>query len=206
MILAMPAPVIKAILLDYGGVIAEEGFRNGLASLAREQGLDVDATLRLASDAVYDTGFVLGRGSEQAFWQAMREDIGLQGSDAELTRRILEGFRLRPWMIALVQKWREKGYVTAILSDQSHWLDQLNARDRFFSYFDHVFNSYHMGKGKRDPKLFRDIAARLALQPAEILFVDDAENNIKRAQAAGWQTIHYVDRTDFLSRVDKLLN
>ena len=31
---------IKAILFDYGGVLAEEGFHNGLVNLAREQGLD----------------------------------------------------------------------------------------------------------------------------------------------------------------------
>ena len=39
---------IKAVLLDYGGVIAEEGFRNELAAMAREQGLDPKAVLNVA--------------------------------------------------------------------------------------------------------------------------------------------------------------
>ena len=31
---------IKAVLFDFGGVLAEEGFRNGLLELGRRQGLN----------------------------------------------------------------------------------------------------------------------------------------------------------------------
>jgi len=196
---------IKAVLLDYGGVIADEGFQNGLRAMAREQGLDENTMMNVARSAVYDSGFILGWGTEDEFWQCMREGSGLKGSDAELTRRVLEGFVLRPWMIERVQQLNAQGVITGILSDQTHWLDWLNERDHFYDFFDHVFNSYDMGKGKRDPSLFSDIAEQLALSPAEILFVDDIENNVTRAQAAGWQTIHYVDKAPFLEMIDKLL-
>jgi putative hydrolase of the HAD superfamily len=196
---------IKAVLLDYGGVIAEEGFQNGLRAMAREQGLDTTTMMDVARWGVYESGFVLGRGTESAFWALMREGTGLRGSDPELTQRILEGFILRPWIIERVRQWRAQGYITGILSDQTHWLDWLNERDHFFEYFDHVFNSYHMGEGKRDPGLFYDISERLALAPAEILFVDDIQNNVKRAQAAGWQAIHYVNKVSFLQMIEKLL-
>ena len=196
---------IKAVLLDYGGVIAEEGFRNELAAMAREQGLDPQAVIGVARREVYESGFVLGRGTEQAFWASMREGSGLRGEDAALTKRVLDSFVLRPWMIERVRQWHARGYVTAILSDQMHWLDWLDERDQFFRYFDHVFNSYHLGKGKRDPGLFYDIAARLALAPAEILFVDDLISNVERARAAGWQAIHYVDRASFEASVGELL-
>lgn len=81
---------IKSVLLDYGGVIADEGFQNGLRAMAHEQGLDGDAMLQVAKYAVYDSGFVLGSGTENKFWTCMREGSGLKGSDAELTKRILE--------------------------------------------------------------------------------------------------------------------
>lgn len=192
---------IKAVLLDYGGVIAEEGFRNGLIAMAREQRLDDHAMLNVARQAVYESGFVTGRGTETAFWESMREGTGLRGSDPELTKRILDGFILRPWMIEQVRQWRAQGYITGILSDQTHWLDWLNERDHFFDCFDHIFNSYHMGKGKRDPSLFHDITEQLKLAPGEILFVDDIRNNVERARAAGWQTIHYVDKASFLEMI-----
>jgi len=192
---------IKAIVLDYGGVIADEGFQNSLRALSREQDLDEAATLLVAKQAVYDSGFILGWGSEQEFWQAMRDGAGLQGSDADLTQRVLDGFVLRTWMIERIRQLREQGYLTVILSDQSHWLDWLDRRDRFFQYFDRVYNSYHLGKGKRDPGLFPEIAGKLALAPHEILFVDDMQSNIERARAAGWRTIRYLDRDGFLEEL-----
>ena len=195
---------IKAVLLDYGGVIADEGFQNGLRAMAREQGLDENTMMNVARSAVYDSGFILGWGTENEFWQCMREGSGLKGSDAELTQRILDGFVLRPWMIERVQQLNAQGVITGILSDQSHWLDWLNERDHFFEFFDPVFNSYYMGKGKRDPDLFPDITAQLALSPNEILLVDDIKSNVERAQAAGWQAIHYMDKASFLGMIDEL--
>ena len=196
---------IKAVLLDYGGVIADEGFQNGLRDMAREQGLDEGMMMNVARSAVYDSGFVLGRGTENEFWKCMREGAGLKGSDTELTKRVLEGFVLRPWMIERVQQLNAQGVITGILSDQTHWLDWLNERDHFFEFFDHIFNSYHMGKGKRDPGLFHDITKQLALSPNEILLVDDMKSNATRAQEAGWKAIHYVDKASLLEKFEKLL-
>jgi len=193
------------VLFDYGGVIADEGFQNGLRAMSHEQGINVNTMMNVARSAVYDSGFILGWGSEEQFWNWMREGSGLQGSDTELTKRILEGFILRDWMIDLVQQLKAQGYITGILSDQSHWLDWLNERDQFFRFFDPVFNSYHMGKGKRDPGLFYELSEQLALSPSEILLVDDMKSNVERAQAAGWQAIHYVDKEDFMVRINTLL-
>lgn len=193
------------MLFDYGGVIADEGFQNGLRAMSYEQGIDVNTMMNVARSAVYDSGFILGWGTEEQFWNWMREGSGLQGSDTELTKRILEGFILRDWMIDLVQQLKAQGYITGILSDQSHWLDWLSERDQFFRFFDPVFNSYHMGKGKRDPGLFYELSEQLALSPNEILLVDDMKSNVERAQAAGWQAIHYVDKEDFMVRINTLL-
>jgi putative hydrolase of the HAD superfamily len=172
--------------------------------MAREQRLDPHAVLQVAKYAVYDSGFVLGTGTEEAFWASMREGCGLRGSDEEMTTRVLDAFVLRPWIIEHVRQWRTQGYITGILSDQMYWLDWLNERDRFFDAFDCVFNSYHMGKGKRDPTLFDDIAEKLALPPSDILFVDDLESNVERAQSAGWQAVLYKGRNSFSEVIGKL--
>jgi putative hydrolase of the HAD superfamily len=64
---------IQALLFDYGGVLAEEGFREGLFSIARQQGLEPDAFYQAAQEGVYDSGFVSGKGTEADFWRYMRE-------------------------------------------------------------------------------------------------------------------------------------
>jgi len=189
---------IRAILFDFGGVLAEEGFSNGLEALAREQNLVVENMTAEGMQAVYDSGYVLGKGSETAFWSLLRQRTGLQGDDHYLKQRMFDGFMIRPWMLELVEKLGSDGYITGILSDQVDWLDELNARDHFYRYFDHIYNSYRMGKGKRDPSQFTDVAADLGLPPAAILFVDDSEINVTRAESVGMQAIQYQDRLSFI--------
>lgn len=194
---------IRAVLFDYGGVLAEEGFRNGLVALAKEQGLDPTVMPAEGMKAVYDSGFVLGRGSAADFWALMRNRTGLIGDEVVLTERILSGFVIRPWMIDLVRKLHGQGYVTGILSDQTDWLDQLDKRDHFFDAFDQVFNSYYRGKGKQDPSLFSDVANELGFAITEILFIDDDAGNVSRARSMGMQALRFVDRDSFIRELEQ---
>ena len=197
-------PNINAVLFDYGGVLAEEGFRDGLIAFAKEQSLNTQDMPKEGMKAVYDSGFVLGRGTANDFWSLIRERTDLVGNDAILTDRILSGFVIRPWMIELVQKCHKQGYVTGILSDQTHWLDELNERDHFYNVFDHIFNSYTLGKGKQDPSLFNDVAMELGLPIEEILFIDDNAGNVNRAREKGMHVLQYVDRESFIKELKQL--
>jgi putative hydrolase of the HAD superfamily len=189
---------IKAILFDYGGVLAEEGFSNTLEALAREQNLAVENMTAAGMQAVYDSGFVLGKGGESEFWSLLRERTGLRGEGSELRARMLDGFIIRPWMLELVAKLSSRGYVTGILSDQTDWLDRLDTRDHFYQFFDRIFNSYTMGKGKRDVSHFTDVAADLGLPPSTILFIDDSNRNVENARVVGMHAIRYVRRQEFI--------
>ena len=196
---------IKAVLFDYGGVLSEEGFSNTLEALAKEQDLPVEDMTAEGMQAVYDTGFVLGRGNESDFWLQLRERTGLRGEDSYLRARVFDGFVIRPWMLELVAQLKAKGYITGILSDQTDWLDRLDARDHFYKYFDRIYNSYYLGKGKRDPSHFSDVAANLGLDPSAILFIDDNRKNVATAQAAGMQAIQYLDRENFIEALKNTL-
>lgn len=196
---------IKVVLFDFGGVIAEEGFRNGLLALAREQKLSVNNMPEEGMHAVYDSGFVLGKGSAADFWALMRERTGLVGDDDILTEKIMSGFVVRPWMMEIVKQLHDKGYVVGILSDQTDWLDILDERYDFYSAFDHVYNSFYMGKGKQDPSLFSGVAEILAVDPSAIVFVDDDAGNIERAEKMRLHTIHYQDKDGFLASIKNLL-
>ncbi len=176
---------ITTLLFDYGGVLADEGFREGLAAIARRHGLDPNWMLRQGMEAVYDSGYVTGRGEEREFWKLLKARTGIGGDETRLREEILGRFRPRPEMLALVDQMRERGLRTAILSDQTDWLDQLEARDHFFHHFDRVFNSYHLGMGKRNPRTFRVVACRMGAEPGEVLFIDDSAGNVERARRAG---------------------
>jgi putative hydrolase of the HAD superfamily len=202
---AEPAPApLRAVLFDFGGVLAEEGFREGLHAIARSQGLDPATVHRAGMEAVYASGYVLGRGSEADFWRMVRQRTGVQGEDAELSAEILSRFVVRPRMLAAVRALRKNGYLVAILSDQTDWLERLDARDHFFAEFDRVFNSYRLGTGKLYPDVFTEVVSLLGVRPQETLFVDDLAGNIERAAAQGLRTLHGEDEEYLLGELERL--
>jgi len=182
------ASAITTILFDYGGVLAEEGFTLGLAAIAAKNSLDPAAFFHTAAETIYACGYVTGRSTEQAYWQLLRSRTGIKGEDRALTEAILSRFTLRPKMLGAVRALRKQGLTPVIVSDQTDWLDRLNERQPFFQEFSRVFNSYHLGKSKREPSLFTDILATLEVQPRHALFVDDNQGHIDRATALGLQT------------------
>lgn len=188
--------MIQAILFDFGGVIAEEGFREGLMQIGKMNNLLPYEFYQVASELAHQTGYVTGAISEADFWKVVRQKTGIAQGDNELRKEILDRFVLRQDMLHLVQRIRSSGYITAILSDQTNWLDEIEQRTPFSHFFHFVFNSYHLQKSKRDPKIFPEVCAVMNIKPAEALFIDDNESNIQRAQSEGLETIAFIDLVD----------
>lgn len=201
-----PAGGIRWILFDYGGVLAEEGFHDTLAELSLRYGEAADTLPRLAMDAVYDSGYVTGKASEAAFWDLLRQRFPFFEPDAQMSEQILRRFTLRKPMLELVDKLRSLGYRTGILSDQTDWLAKLDQRDHFFDHFDRIFNSYDMGKGKRDPTLFDEVMAALSIRPSQAIFIDDNLENVHRAASRGVCALHYEERRKLLQTLSRLLH
>ena len=188
---------ISCLLIDFGGVIAEEGFSQGLEAIALQHGLEPEHFFSLANDIVYRCGYVTGRASEHDFWEQIRRQTGLAADDKALSHEILSRFIPRPGMLDLVNQLRSKGIIVCLLSDQSDWLDRLNDTHHFFPNFDRVFNSFHLGKTKRDSSLFIDVMASLRQQPDATLFVDDNAGHIARAAECGLATHLFIDQLSF---------
>ena len=185
------------------GSLPRKVFKEGLRAIAVNNHLPEEAFIRTAFDTIHTTGYVLGRSPESAFWASLREQTGITGEDAEMRQEILSRFIVRTWVLDLADALRDRGIRTGILSDQTDWLDFLDERYDFFKRFGVVFNSYHMGDGKRNPAFFDTIAEALAVPAQSILFIDDDAGNCERARQEGWHAIQYVDRLDFLTQLEK---
>lgn len=202
----LPREAIHWILFDFGGVLAEEGFRNALADLSECYGRSRDALPNLAMDAIYDSGYVTGHAGEEAFWGLVRQRFAFTEDETEISAEILRRFILRRPMLRLVDTLRKLGYKTAILSDQTDWLEQLDRRDHFFCRFDRIFNSYHLGRGKRDPTLFDEVIAELTIKPSQAIFIDDNPENVRRAVLRGLHGVLYEDTGRLTQTLASLLD
>lgn len=189
--------MIRALILDFGGVLAEEGFREGLIHIARSEGLDPSSFFRKANELVYSTGYVTGHADETVFWDCVRKASGVLKSNEYLREEILKRFTVRPHMIKIVKKVRSGGIKTVILSDQTDWLEIIDGREHFYKDFDHVFNSFRIHRSKKDPSTFGYVCSEIGMQRDETVFVDDNEDNIVRASRSGMHTVHFTTIADF---------
>ena len=195
----------RAVLFDFGGVIADEGFHQGLHALADRLGLDRAQVTEACGEAIYASGYITGRGSETNFWHAFRARVPFIESSDALRADILARFQLRPRMVQLVRRLRSAGVRCALVSDQVDWLDRLDARDHFYREFDRLYVSYRLGKGKRDPTLFDDIVADLGVRPHEALLLDDNTGNIERARSRGLSAWLFTDEAACLAQFAAIL-
>ena len=70
--------------------------------------------------------------------------------------------------------------------------------------FDGVFSSANIGYLKNDPKYFRYVLKELKkVQPDEILFWDDSQDNIDNARNVGIQAHFYKNFEDFKNKIHK---
>ena len=195
---------IKAVIFDFGGVLSEEGFRNGLKAIGTKHGINPDGLFTTAEELIYKTGYIIAACDESYFWHALREKTGINESDNELREEILIRFSIRPEMIQYVKKLKSCGMITAILSDQTNWLDEIDSREHFFRYFDYVYNSFHLKKSKKDASVFLDTCKAIVFKPEEMLFVDDNIENVNRASYEGLKTIHFENMNRFKKEIWKL--
>jgi putative hydrolase of the HAD superfamily len=192
---------VHTVLFDFGGVLADEGFRNGLAAIGRMSGLVEEDVVLRGHELVLRTGYVTGRAGEGHWWDTLRNEAHVRGTDEALRLEILERFTLRPEMLGLVEQLKNRGLTVGVLSDQTNWLDELDARFGFYGSFDYIFNSFHMGKSKNDASHFDDVLRLLNRKGQEVLFIDDNAGHVGRAVERGWKAILFRDLDGFLQEL-----
>jgi putative hydrolase of the HAD superfamily len=138
----------------------------------------------------------LGKMSSPDFWAA----AGVPGaSDDEYCR----GHRLTEGVVALLAELDATGVRLGCLSnDVSEWSKLLRERFGLAEYLTGWFVSGDTGVREPDPEAFTGLCRRLDVVPDRILLIDDREENVAAARAAGLQALQYG--TPRLSTMDRL--
>jgi len=195
---------VDVVFFDFSGVLAEEGFVNGLRAIAKRNGLDPDAFQHTATEICYEGGYVAGKVNEAQFWEEVRKKTGLTEQTERLHLEILTGFVVRLWMLEVVDAIRNSGVKTAILSDHTNWLEDIDFEFSIYPHFDRVFNSYREGISKRDHDYFQHACKEMGVTPERALFVDDNSANLLRAEETGMQGLLYDEHDKVLERLQKV--
>jgi enolase-phosphatase E1 len=96
-----------------------------------------------------------------------------------------------PEVAANLKNWKEQGISLGVFSSGSVAAQKLifgySVAGDLTPYFSYYFDT-NTG-GKREPETYAKIAEELQINPSEILFLSDVEEELQAADSSGYQTI-----------------
>ena len=185
---------INVVLFDYGQVLSGPPDPVAWARLRDLTGRDEarlhEAYWHFRHD--YDRGALTG----PTYWQAVADRTGITLDSTKLTALLAADVdlwtNLNPPMVEWAGRLQCAGIRTGILSNIGDSIAQgIVAKLPWLSAFDHCTWSYALHMAKPELAIYLKTAEALNTAPANILFLDDREDNISAADALGFQTILY---------------
>lgn len=186
---------IQAVLFDYGMVLSGPAHPPAWEQMQALTGLSADAfdTAYWAPRRDYDRGALTGR----EYWKAVSPAADEATIDLLVQADTDLWTQPNPPMLAWALQLQAAGIRTGILSNLGDAMTQ-GVLSRFdFAAFHHRTWSYTVGHAKPEREIYEHAIAGLATPAEKILFLDDREENIEGARAAGIQTLLYSTHEAF---------
>ena len=102
-------------------------------------------------------------------------------------------------LLAKIQELRTSWIQCHIATNQEKYrLKYLKKEMHFESLFDSIFCSAEMGLKKPEKAYYESIINTLRVDPSDIIYYDDAVENVESARKLGIRTVHYRSIDDFL--------
>jgi len=191
---------ISAVLFDYGMVLS--GPPDPAAREEMRRILNVDEEHFRAIYWKHRDDYDRGTLNSVAYWEHVARDLhrtldarqlsALIGADSALWTQPNQA--MIEWAAAL----QRAGIKIGILSNIGDAMEAgIVARFPWLSEFHHKTFSHRLGMAKPDAAIYHHAAEGLGVPPEEIMFVDDREENIVAARAAGMNAIQYSDHAAF---------
>lgn len=114
-------------------------------------------------------------------------------------------FSLNLPAVNVLARVKAAGYTTLLLSNTDpERFGFVRRRFPEIFFFDDYVLSYELRLLKPDAAIYLEAARRAGSAPGECVFIDDMEENVKGAVAAGLKGIHYLPETDLAAELRKL--
>lgn len=84
----------------------------------------------------------------------------------------------------------KKHYKLVLISNATHFADELLKRTKLNTYFDHIFLSYQVGQLKPDKKMYHHVLNKLKIKPDQMIMVGDTyEDDVLASKRVGISAI-----------------
>jgi FMN phosphatase YigB (HAD superfamily) len=191
----MPFAPTSALIFDWHGVLDLTAFESIATQLAIAAHKTLDETNKLIREE--KTAFATDNITSADFWGSVQDILNVTDQEiAPIKTHSLKLQKNEPLWSALPTL--RKKYRLAILSDCPTDKAAVIRNKINLDFFEQVVFSCEVNMSKGDDAFFLRIAAILKLNTAEILYIDDTETHIQRAQRLGFQTHHFRSTSELL--------
>ncbi|MHB1021475.1 MAG: HAD family hydrolase [Acidobacteriaceae bacterium] len=197
---------IRAVLFDYGMVLSAPPNAAALQQMLDLSG--VESSLFQEHYWRHRHEYDRGTLNSRTYWQAIAAGAGF-ALDASKNHALVAA-DIRMWtdlnhpMVDWAVRLPQAGYRTGILSNIGDGFPTwMLANFDWLRHFHHCTWSWELGLIKPDVAIYQHAAAGLGCDPSEILFIDDKEENIAGAKAAGLQGLVYANHAGFLEQMQQ---
>jgi putative hydrolase of the HAD superfamily len=197
---------IRALILDYGGVISKpqnpDNVNNILKILSQDESDFRNVYHSKRED--YDNGQLSG----EEYRLSILQQYGLDQNDSQVINLIREDAKswtqINDSMIQFIKESREKLHKLAIISNMtSDILSFMKKHFQWLELFDELIFSCEIGMNKPDTRIYEACLSRIEIPPHECLFVDDSAENVHGAIKSGMKVIHFKSFFQFWQELDK---
>ena len=180
----------QAIIFDLGKVLVDYDWMRAAKRFAARCSLPAPLLLLKFLQANPLVEFEKGRVTPEQFFDEAKRLTGFKGTYAEFVDYFSDIFSEMPEMIAAQAKLRAAGFPTYIFSNTNILaVEHIRAQFPFFTNFDGYIYSFEHDSMKPEAKLYEVVEAMTGRRGAELLYLDDREENIAAGAARGWQVI-----------------
>ena len=193
---------IRAVIFDFGDVLMRNPDRSGRRLWERRLGLDPGEMDRLVFQSEVMRLAMVGRAGIDDVWRVVGERLSIDVADTQqLSADFWNGAQLDERLVGFVRDLRPR-FRTAILSDAWLGCRQLFSETlKLGDVFDEIIISAEEGVAKPNRAIFEIALKRLAVEPAEAVFVDDLAANVTAARTLGMFAIQFTDTERVLAAV-----
>jgi len=201
-----------AVLWDFGGVILSSPFE-AFNHYERDHGLPTDFIRTVNATNPHENAWArlerneLAPADFDAVFAAESEALGHRVPGRDVLG-LLAG-EIRPEMVALLDRVKAAGYLTACLTNivvGDHATDERAAQvGAVMMRFDAIVESSKVGVRKPETRFYEIACELLGVQPAQCVFLDDLGINLKPAAAMGMATIKVLTAEQAIRDLTTLL-
>ncbi|MEV8057533.1 HAD family phosphatase [Streptomyces antimycoticus] len=197
----------RIVLFDLFGVIARHQRPGALEKMAARCHTSADAftTAYWTHRPPYDAG----RHTASAYWTDVLHALS-RPADADTIEELrltdIDSWsRVDDRMVTYVRTLRDRARVALLSNIPADHADAFLAAQPWLHDLDHMAFSGKIGTAKPDPAAFQHSVVALRAVPADFLFVDDREENVRAARTVGMNGHIFDGQDDLAAAVDAWL-